>query len=180
MALTGWLAKLERAERLDVGVGALRELVAIVPSEVRDVLRGRWLGHPLHPALTDLPIGFWTSAWVLDVVGGRRSSRAATALVGLGVVTAAPAAAAGLADWGALPREAQRVGVVHAASNLAATTLYAASFTARCRGRRGRGIVLGMVGAGVATLGGYLGGHLAFGIDEEADEPVVGVPQVGQ
>ena len=33
-----------------------------------DLLRGRPLGHALHPALTDLPIGFWTSAAVLDVV----------------------------------------------------------------------------------------------------------------
>jgi len=28
---------------------------------------GRWLGHPLHPALSDLPIGLWTGALILDV-----------------------------------------------------------------------------------------------------------------
>jgi hypothetical protein len=60
-------------------------------------------------------------------------------------------------------RSKRRVGVVHAAANVTATALYTASFVQRCRGRRGRGIATGMVAAGVATIGGYLGGHLAFG-----------------
>ena len=151
-------------------VDVLERAASAIPDESRGALRGAWLGHPLHPALTDLPIGFWTSAWALDLVGGRRCAPAATALVGLGVVSAVPTMAAGVADWAEMPREKQRVGVVHAVCNLAATAAYTASFVARCRGRRGRGILWGFVGAGVATAGGYLGGHLVFGTDEGGEE----------
>ena len=63
-----------------------------------------WLGHPLHPLLTDLPIGFWTSAFVLDLVGGPGSRDASRQLVAWGVVSAVPTAAAGLADWPGLDR----------------------------------------------------------------------------
>ncbi len=161
---------IERAEVLDNPAKAIGGVASALPTEAQAFLRGEWLGHALHPALTDLPIGFWTSAWTLDIIGGRRCATASTALVGLGVLSAVPTAAAGLADFPDLPREKQRVAVVHAASNLAATAAYAASFVARCRGRRGRGIAWGFVGAGVATLGGYLGGHLVFGGGDEEQE----------
>ncbi|MGH9275162.1 MAG: DUF2231 domain-containing protein, partial [Acidimicrobiales bacterium] len=148
------LEAVERAERLDVAVDALERVASAIPEQQQEVLRGAWLGHPLHPALTDLPIGFWTSAWALDIVGGRRCAPAATVLVGLGVASAVPTAAAGIADWMEMPRAKQRVGVVHAVCNLAATAAYTASFVNRCRGRRGRGVMWGFVGAGVATVGG--------------------------
>jgi nitrite reductase/ring-hydroxylating ferredoxin subunit/uncharacterized membrane protein len=141
----------------------------------KDVLHGVWLGHPLHPLLTDLPIGFWTSAFVLDLVGGRRARPAADALVGLGVTTALPTAAAGLADWSELNQPERRSGLVHASANLAATVLYALSFVARRRGRRTGGIALAVAGATAATVGGFLGGHLTFrraaGVNHAADLP---------
>jgi uncharacterized membrane protein len=155
--------RLGRVEALDAGVERLQQLSDAVPERARPALAGEWLGHPLHPLLTDLPIGFWTSAWALDLIGGRRSSRAATILVGLGVASALPTVASGLVDWREMDRAKRRVGVVHAVANAAATALYAESFVQRCRGQRARGIATGMVAAGVATLGGYLGGHLAFG-----------------
>lgn len=158
---------IERAHVLDAPAKALGGVASAIPTEARAALHGDWLGHPLHPALTDLPIGFWTSAWALDIVGGRRCAPAATVLVGLGVLSAAPTAAAGIVDFVDMPREKQRVGVVHAACNLAATAAYAASFVARCRGRRARGVAWGFLGAGVATVGGYLGGHLAFAADDD-------------
>ena len=157
--------RIDDAKALDPAADTLVSVAGTVVPEgpVRDALQGSWLGHPLHPALTDLPIGFWTSAWALDLIGGRRSGRAATILVGLGVASALPSAASGLVDWRDMDPRKQRVGVVHAAANATATTLYAASFVQRCRGHRARGIAVGMVAAGVATVGGYLGGHLAFG-----------------
>jgi uncharacterized membrane protein len=129
---------------------------------VRGLLQGRWLGHPLHPMLTDLPIGFWTSSFTLDLVGGRRSQAAADQLLLFGLLTTVPTAAAGVADWGDLDGERQRDGAVHAYVNLSATALYALSYLARRRHRRGVGIALGLAGATAATVGGYLGGHLAF------------------
>lgn len=135
---------------------------ALPRGPAKDTLHGVWLGHPLHPLLTDLPIGFWTSAFVLDLVGGRRGRPAADALVGLGVATALPTAAAGLADWSELNEPERRSGLVHALANVAATVLYGLSFLARRRGRRGRGVLLGMAGATAATAGGFLGGHLGY------------------
>jgi uncharacterized membrane protein len=133
-----------------------------VPEPALEQLRGRALGHPLHPVATDLPIGFWTSAWVLDLVGGRRARGAARTLVGLGVASALPTVATGLSDFLQLDRSGRRIGVVHAGANAVATVLYAASFVAR-RGNHRRGVVLGHLGAASATVGGFLGGHLAFG-----------------
>jgi len=129
---------------------------------VKDALSGTWMGHPLHPMLTDLPIGFWTSAFVLDLVGGKGSQRAARRLVGLGVLSALPTAAAGFADWSDTLGEDRRLGTAHALGNTAALGLYTLSWRARRRGKRGRGVLLGLLGAGAATVGGYLGGHLVF------------------
>jgi uncharacterized membrane protein len=127
-----------------------------------DLARGKPLGHPLHPALTDLPIGFWTSSLLLDVVGGRRFAGASRALVGVGVISAVPTIAAGLADLPALTAHKRRVAVVHAASNAVATMLYVKSWSLRKR-HRIVGVGVGLAAATTATIGGYLGGWLAFG-----------------
>jgi nitrite reductase/ring-hydroxylating ferredoxin subunit/uncharacterized membrane protein len=129
---------------------------------VKDALSGTWMGHPLHPLLTDIPIGSFTSASVLDVVGGARAQPAADALIALGLVSAVPTAAAGLADWSDTFGGERRIGVVHAAANATGLALYAASLVARRRGRRGSGALLALAGMSAMTVGGYLGGHLSF------------------
>ncbi len=162
-ALLDALRSLEGAESLDPAVNTLGKVAdAVVPvGPVEDVLTGRWQGHAAHPFLTDLPIGFWTSASVLDIVGGRSGRKAADRLLALGVLSALPTVATGLAEWkGARPTE-QRVGVVHAAANSVGLALYSASYVARKRGRRARGVAYALAGMGAATIGGYLGGHLA-------------------
>jgi uncharacterized membrane protein len=157
-----WTARLESARALDPVVRLVRPLAgALVADPARaDLLRGTWLGHALHPVLTDLPIGFWTSALTLDAVGGRGSRTAATRLVGLGVLTAIPTAVTGWAEWSGTDQREQRVGVVHAVSNAAAVVVFAASYRARRRGDHLRGKALGLVGSTALGLGGYLGGHL--------------------
>jgi nitrite reductase/ring-hydroxylating ferredoxin subunit len=156
--------RLEATDAIDRVAGPVRRRVtAVLPSgPVKDVLHGVWLGHPLHPVLTDLPIGFWTSAVVLDLVGGSRARRAADTLVGIGVAAALPTAATGLADWSDLDEPERRAGIVHAATNVAATALYGLSFLARRRGHRAGGVALGLAGAAAATAGGFLGGHLVY------------------
>lgn len=165
-------SRLEQRTDLDRIVQPVRErLSRLLPDGPRkDALQGSWLGHPVHPALTDLPIGFWTSALVLDVVGGRRGRTAADLMIALGVLTAIPTAATGAADWADMERPRQRTGIVHAGANTLATALYAMSFVRRRRGRRFRGFVLSTAGMGMATLGGYLGGHLAFGESGSSSE----------
>ena len=156
--------RFEANDALDALATPLHKVAtAVLPrGDVKDALHGVWLGHPLHPLLTDLPIGFWTSAWILDLVGGRKSAPAAQTLVGLGVASALPTAVAGLADWSELGTPERRAGAVHAVTNLLATGLYARSYLARRRGRRAKGIAYGMVAAAAATAGGFLGGHLSY------------------
>jgi nitrite reductase/ring-hydroxylating ferredoxin subunit/uncharacterized membrane protein len=168
---------LEAVEALDPLVDRVGQAVGRVVRRggLKDALHGVWLGHPLHPSLTDLPIGFWTSAFTLDLVGGRRSRHAADLLIGMGVATALPTAVAGVADWSELNRPERRSGLVHAGANLAATALYGMSLLARWRGRRGTGVLLAMAGATAASVGGFLGGHLSFrrasGVNRAADAP---------
>ena len=132
------------------------------PGPLKDLLSGTWLGHPLHPVLTDVTIGAWTSAAMLDLVGGRRSARVATTLVGLGVLSAGPTAVSGWSDWADVEGEERRVGVAHAMGNSVATVVYGASWLARRRGYRGLGISLGLLGAGISSFTAYLGGHLVY------------------
>jgi nitrite reductase/ring-hydroxylating ferredoxin subunit/uncharacterized membrane protein len=125
--------------------------------------------------LTDLPIGFWTSAVVLDLFGDRRTRPAADLLMAAGVAAAAPTALTGWADWSELNRPEQRSGFAHAAANVTATVLFAASLLARRRGHRTGGVALGLAGSAAATVGGYLGGHLAYrrasGVNQNALAP---------
>ncbi|GAA3540304.1 DUF2231 domain-containing protein [Aeromicrobium flavum] len=155
--------RLEGARVLDPAVRLLapaaRKLIGS-PGR-RRVLQGHDLGHAIHPLLTDLPIGFWTSATVLDLVGGRDSRPAARRLVGLGLVSAGPTALTGWAEWAVVDgRPQRRVGVVHAVANITAVVAYAASWRARSRGDQARGRNLALAGATVASVGGYLGGHM--------------------
>lgn len=132
------------------------------PDAVENALSGTWLGHKLHPVLTDVPIGAWVMASVLDLTAGRPGADAARRLVGVGLIATVPTAATGATDWSTSYGPAQRVGLVHALSNLTATAVQAASWVARSRGRRTTGMVLSGVGLGIAAAAGYLGGHLTL------------------
>jgi nitrite reductase/ring-hydroxylating ferredoxin subunit/uncharacterized membrane protein len=177
----------DRAE-LDAPADAIARAVrrAVPDGAVKDALHGVWLGEPLHPVLTDVTIGAWTSAFVVEIVGGRAGRRAARTLIGVGVLSAVPTAAAGLADWLELGPEERRVGLVHMGANTVALGLYAASYLARRREEPVRGFVLGLLGAGAATVGAHLGGHLVFGrsagvdhsLDDRGPEAWTSVPPV--
>ncbi|MFA9445841.1 DUF2231 domain-containing protein [Egicoccus sp. AB-alg6-2] len=163
----------EEEERLDPLVRAFGAAIpaGLTQPPLRDWLEGDWLGHALHPMLTDLPLGMWMSASVLDVLAPRRWRAASTTLTGLGVLLALPTIASGLVEWRrAAPRQ-QRVGVVHAALNTTATVCYATSFLAKARGRRRRGVLYGLAGGIAASVGGYLGGHLSFARGVGVDGP---------
>lgn len=145
---------------------------ALDASGYAGLLRGEgYLGHAAHPMMTDVPIGFLTATSVLDLVGGARSRRARTILCALGVASAAPTAAAGLADWNRLEGEDRRLGVVHAAGNALAMTLYAQSTVLRLRGRHGRAALVALAGGGVMAGAGYLGGELALNRGAGAHRP---------
>ncbi len=156
---------IENAVPLDRVVRPLRNTVArtIGSGPAGDALRGDWLGHPLHPVAVQLPTGAFMSASLLDAMPRLDpQGRAARALIAVGLLTAGPAAASGLADWAGMHEQMQRVGVVHAAANTVALALYAGSLAARVTGNASRGRTLAVAGLSVLGAGGFLGGHLAF------------------
>ncbi|HKB81329.1 MAG TPA: DUF2231 domain-containing protein [Thermoanaerobaculia bacterium] len=133
----------------------------------KDILHGTWLGHPVHPALTDIPIGAWTMALVFDALDAARGDRAfadaAEVAIGTGLAGALAAALAGVADWSEIDGRARSLGLVHGLLNLGATGLFTASLLARRRRSRGLGMALSAAGAAVAFYSANLGGRLVFG-----------------
>ena len=132
---------------------------ALPPSRAVDLLHGVPFGQPAHPALVRLPIGCWTSAVLLDWLGGRghghgrEAERASATLIAAGVAAALPAAASGLADWSALHTHQQRVGLVHAIVQTGATLLFGGSLLARAAGQRRNGVALATGGLATASVG---------------------------
>ena len=125
---------------------------------IKDALHGTWLGHSLHPVITDVPIGAWTAGLVLDLLGERRGAKVA---IGVGLLGAVGSAATGLTDWLATSGKPRRLGVVHAALNGTATALYAVSWLARGKADS-IGIVLSALGYGIVSLGALYGGAMSL------------------
>jgi nitrite reductase/ring-hydroxylating ferredoxin subunit/uncharacterized membrane protein len=147
---------------------AVRNVLSQAPQPVRDLLDGTWLGAPLHPALTDIPIGASTTAVALDALstgdGDATLERTADAALAMAVISALPAATTGLRDWSYVRGEAKRIGTAHALLNSTALVLNCLSLVARKAGRRSQGRVLAATGFGVTTLAAHLGGELSFGL----------------
>jgi nitrite reductase/ring-hydroxylating ferredoxin subunit len=160
--VTDVVDRLENAGNLDPVIAAVRTVVnaALKPQRLRDALHGVWLGHPLHPSLTDIPIGSWSAAAVLDAMPG--TGNGASTLIAVGCAGYVPTILAGWADWSDLHEQQQRVGLVHAAAGALAFSCYAASLAARAQGSTTRGKAWSYAGLAVMSATAYLGGHLAF------------------
>lgn len=135
--------------------------------KLKNFLHGTWLGHPLHPLLTDIPIGAWTAAATLDafeLAGNEEYKKGADAAIAIGLAGAVGAAVSGLTDWTGTSGKKRKIGIMHGLLNLTATTLYATSLVMR-RNKKSRksAITLSMAGYGISAMAAYLGGHLVFG-----------------
>ena len=154
---------------------AVRDLIPGGP--VKDAISGTWLGHALHPLLQVLPIGTWTSAVILDLIGGEDGETGADRLIGTGLLATLPTVVSGWSDYAdteVASDSVRRIGMLHAGANVIGASLFAASLAARGRGSRGRGKALALAGIGAVGAGGWLGGHLAYaegvGVDVTAFE----------
>ena len=91
-------------------------------------LHGTRLGHPFHPAATDVAIGAWTAATGLDLLGalapGPLLARCADAALFIGLAGGVASAASGLTDWQHTSGQPRRVGLVHGLINLSAFALH--------------------------------------------------------
>ncbi len=170
----------EGASALDAPAKLIAERVrgVLSPGAVKDAISGTWLGHALHPLLTDVVIGSFTSATMLDLFGGKKSAQASERLIAIGIAAYGPTALTGASDWADSEYgddAVRRVGLAHAGSNAVALALYAASLRARRRGSRAKGIALGGAGAGVLGFAAFLGGHLTLakgvGVDQTSFDP---------
>ncbi|MCU1361331.1 MAG: Ferredoxin, 2Fe-2S, partial [Ilumatobacteraceae bacterium] len=168
MMAPDWLRRsvtaVEESSAVDGAVGAVDPVARRLTSGSRgDALRGEWLGHALHPLLTDFPLGCWAAASLLDIVGGRSARMAAQRLVGLGLMFVPLTAASGMADFAVVDdQRVRRVGAVHAIGNAIVAGVYLTSWRKRRHGLHLSGVVLSMVGGTVAWGTGYLGGHMSF------------------
>jgi nitrite reductase/ring-hydroxylating ferredoxin subunit/uncharacterized membrane protein len=164
---------IEQQQWLDrVGDGVQRAIDGVYSSageagrRLKNFLHGTWLGHPLHPVLTDVPIGAWTAALVLDMLeanGGRRTlGRGADAAVSVGIVGAVGAAATGVNDWQHTDGASRRMGMAHGLLNASALTLYVASLWLRKTGARAEGRALSGLGFAALCASAFLGGHLVY------------------
>jgi uncharacterized membrane protein len=176
------VARLESVEALDGPAKVIgRRVRGLIPDgPPKDALSGRWLGHAVHPVLTDIPIGTWTSSLLLDWIGGSDSRSAADRLLLTGVLAAGATVVTGWSDWAdaeAGNAAVRRSGLVHAATNATATALMLGSYVARKRGARGRGKLLSLAGSAALGAGGWLGGHLSYtlGVGVRADAPAAGM-----
>lgn len=160
MSLMGFLDRIADVSAFDKAIEPARRAVQGMPSAVKDVLHGTWLGHPLHPVLVQVPVGSWVSAGLLDAIPPLRP--AATVLIGTGVVVSVPAALSGAADWSEQGSGVRRLGALHAAMNTAALGLYVGSLVARAQGRGTLGRVLAYGGLSVAGGSAAIGGHMSY------------------
>jgi nitrite reductase/ring-hydroxylating ferredoxin subunit/uncharacterized membrane protein len=175
-ALAPTIEAIEDAAALDAPAQALGRWVrgALGREPLKDALSGTWLGHAVHPLLTDLVIGTWTSALIVDLTA-RRDAGAADRLLAAGIVAALPTATTGITDWSdGEPGSdgVRRVGAVHALGNVTAIGLQIASLAARRRGARRNGVMLSLGANGLLALTGYLGGHLTLGQGIGVDQTV--------
>ncbi|GAA2746642.1 MULTISPECIES: Rieske 2Fe-2S domain-containing protein [Kitasatospora] len=159
--LPSWLDAPSRWQALDPVSDALQHAVAGLPlGPARDVLHGVPLGHPLHPALAQVPIGCWLSASLLDLAGA--PPEAAGRLTAAGLAAVLPTLWAGWVDWADLPPTHRRTGLVHALGAVTAAGLHVLSLRARRRGDQAAGRRYGLCGTAVVSAVAALGAHLAY------------------
>lgn len=153
------------AEPLSKGIRQVYESAGPIGNDTKNALHGVWLGHPLHPVFTDVPVGAWTTALALDCAadGDPGMRRAATFAFGVGLLGALGAAVTGLTDWSETDGQSRRTGLVHGLLNIAATSLIATAYLQRRNDSDASGRAFAWTGYGIAVASAYLGGDLVYG-----------------
>ena len=144
----------------------VQEAVETGGTTARNVLDGVWFEVPLHPVLTDVPVGSWTAALVFDGVdaatGSKAVRNAADASLVMGILGAFGAAITGLSDWRYLSGGSRRMGVAHGLLNTVGLALSIVSLILRATGRRNAGRMAFLAGYSVSGMAAHLGGELSY------------------
>jgi uncharacterized membrane protein len=137
-----------------------------------DILQGKWLGHPLHPAIVHVPIGGWLAACVFDVIiaagwtqGG--PSRLAFYCVVVGLIGAVLAVPPGIADWLSIKKgkPAHKLGVYHMLLNFAAAIVWGVNLALRLSTSQPVNAMIlatSILGTVLVLVSGYLGSLMVF------------------
>jgi nitrite reductase/ring-hydroxylating ferredoxin subunit/uncharacterized membrane protein len=157
------------ADFLQKVVGGSYKLLGKPGHDLKTLVHGTWLGHPLHPVLTDIPIGAWTLAVLFDIIYLFRGTHgwvsAADLTIFVGLLGALGSAITGYTDWSDTIERERRVGIAHGLLNTAAIVIYLVSLIIRVSGgSRGLAIVLALIGYAIIITAAFLGGELVFSI----------------
>ncbi|OBK16900.1 DUF2231 domain-containing protein [Mycobacterium asiaticum] len=156
------LGSVERLEVLD-GPAEVTSRVAgrvVGRGSLSRILRGSWLGHPVHPLLITIPVGTWMTSAVFDILF--KDAATARRLVAVGLAATPPTLLAGWADYTLLNRRQQRVGLVHALSNFVGVVMFSLSYRAYRKDRLRAARVYTLIGLTAISVGVALGGHLSY------------------
>ncbi len=163
----GWLGRQEWMEPVErTTQHAVHDAAHAAGDPAKDFLHGTWLGHPLHAAITDIPVGAWTAALVLDAIdifdhrGPYEEGAQAAIAIGLGGALAS--ALAGLTDWSDIDPPARRVGLIHGLLNVAGVGMFTASYIMRRNHALTAGKLMALAGFATAGFSAWLGGHLVY------------------
>jgi len=171
-ALDDWAGKVQGVLHAAVSQGGP------TARRAKDWLNGVWLGHALHPALTDVTIGAWSTGFMLDVVGRREADAAIT----IGVLSAIPTAMSGAADFADTSEEPRRIALIHGLLNATGLVCMLGSLLARRGDKRALGFGLSTLGLGLTGVSAWLGGELVYrlgtSVSRIAFEPRIGEFQV--
>lgn len=160
-----WLQRLSHG--FTAVTGPVRAVLA--PRGVLDLLHGRWLGHALHPALSDLPIGLWAGSVLLYLIG---FSGAAVVLSLAGIATALAAMVTGIADLLVTDGHDRRVGLLHGLLMTVALVIQIGSPVAYFAGAWVVAVILAAVSLVITVGAAYLGGHLVLARGAMVDHTV--------
>ena len=159
LAASAWLDGI--ADAIQPAIGSLLDSEGTFKTPLKNALHGTWLGHALHPMLTDIPIGAWAVAAVcdgLELVGMEGYGDAADIAIAIGSAAAFAAALTGWADWSDTRDDPKRLGIAHAALGGAALSAYLASLAMRAAGSRRAAAWTALAAYGVVSACAYLGG----------------------
>lgn len=152
----GWLQRL--SDRATAIAAPTRK--RLEPSGLLDLLHGRWLGHALHPALSDLPVGLWGGSLMLYLVD-RPDAAAILSLAGSGASLGT--LVTGVADWTVTDGHERRVGLLHGLLNTGALVIQLGSPAAHFSGANTAAVACSAASFTVTLGAAHLGGHLVLG-----------------
>jgi len=144
-------------------------------SRLLDFLKGKWLGHPLHPILVHVPMAMWPSALIFDLlsrwqIGGNAMVRLSFYAIIFGLAASLLAVPAGVVDWTGIKKEkpAWKIGLYHLVLNIIAAALFAINLGVRVQDFRNVTIVataplaLSILGTAILIVSAYLGGRMTY------------------